>query len=87
MDMWSVLTLLVFAGCMIAGNYYWFKALGNLSPTGESKGSLRVMILGILAGRENFSVEGWRYRNRSLLAGLAWGIWIVIWAVFGMGKS
>lgn len=49
---------------IVAGLTFSAKAAANISPNASVP---RTMLLGLLAGREQLSETGWRYRNLALL--------------------
>lgn len=78
---WYVLA--VFLALSAVALYHAFAALRNLEQRLDNTVS-RVFALGIFAGRERFTAEGWRHRRlASVFQVLAFVLGALLWAISG----
>jgi hypothetical protein len=60
---------------LVLGNYYWWRAAQHLA---EGVAWFRLYFISkLFAGREQFTAEGWRYRNRAA----AMFVFIILWVL------
>jgi hypothetical protein len=78
---WLPLALLILG--IVASNCFWFMAIGNLSQSGEGRFWRIFLWSKIFTSRDNFTDEGWRYRNYALGTVLATLTYVVGWIFLG----
>jgi hypothetical protein len=74
---------IIVAWCIaIAGvAYNWCMMAIHLSAAGRLQSRRIVLRLVPLYRRDNFTAEGWRYRNRAFLFALGWIVFGILWGV------
>ena len=76
---WWIIVALV--AVVIASNYFAIKAMRRLSPAGHDRRWRIYLWSKLFAGRENFTEEGWRYRNIAWACLAVWPIMCLVWLV------
>ena len=80
MPWWVILALVI---AVVGSNYSWYEAMRRLSATGKERRWRIYFWSNLLAGRENFTEDGWRYRNIAWLFVLAWPVIAFVWMAKG----
>jgi hypothetical protein len=57
---------ILIAACVVLGNIWWFRAVRRLSSDHSDSAARIYLWSKFRAPRENFTAEGWRYRNLAL---------------------
>ena len=52
---------------VVSGYFFWFRAMARLSSEGASRRNEMLFFSKLFAGRELFTPDGWRMRNRAVL--------------------